>query len=186
MNAEPPAEAPPPKKKTSGLTILLAVIGGGFLLIVLVVGVVAWRVMASPKGRFIVGVMGETVRIVQKAQKAPGTRELRAMGCKSAMVLDLEDFERLMERFDAGSKQTGPAPFGEMVACGVQPWSTPPSCDEVAKTYVAAVGPRAKPFLTTVTKSGQQKAVCSALYEPDGTGSRAIDDPGAAALPGAE
>jgi hypothetical protein len=174
--------APPPRKKTSGLTILLAVIGGGFLLVVLVVGIVAWRVMSSPTGRLVVGAMGETIRIVQKAQKAPGTRELRAIGCKSAMVLDLDDFEKLMQRFDASTTRAEPPPFGSMVACGVQPWSTPPACDAVAKTYVGAVGPRPKPFLVTVTKSGQQKALCSSLYEGDGSTSREIDDPGASGI----
>lgn len=166
-----------PKAKTSGLTILLAVIGGGFLVIVAVLAIVAWRVMASPEGRAIVGVVGDTMKIVQKAQKAPGTRELRGAGCKTAMVLELEDLAKIVERFDAS--RPSESPFGSMVACGVQPWGSPPACDDLAKTYVGAVGPRPKPFLVSVTKSGQQKPLCSTLYDGEGARTQDFDDPAA-------
>lgn len=164
--SEPSATAP--KKKTSTLTILLAVIGGGALLMVLVVAVVAWRVMASPSGRAIVGVMGETMTIMKNAQKAKGTKELRGVGCKTAMVIDLDDFERITKKLDAGVQRQGPKPFGKMVSCAVSPWSTPPTCDAVATTYIAAADKLEDPFIVTVQRSGQ-KASCSELRAPDGT-----------------
>ena len=114
--------APPRKKKTSGLVLLLGVIGGGFLLITVALRLVVWRVMSTPGGQAIVGAVGESVRIMQKAQKAPGTKELRAMGCKTAMVLDMDELARLAQSFDGSRpKQPPTESMGSMVACGVQP-----------------------------------------------------------------
>ena len=160
---------PAKKGKTSTLTILLAVIGGGALLMVLVIGVVVWRVMASPGGRAIVGVMGETMTVMKNAQKAKGTKELRGIGCKTAMVLDLEDFERITQKLDAGAQRQGPKPFGKMVSCAVSPWSTPPTCEAVAATYLAAADKLEDPFVVSVSRSGQPKPACSELRAPDGT-----------------
>jgi hypothetical protein len=161
-------EGAPPKKKTSTLTIVLAIVGGGFVMMFLVAGIAIYFVLSSPKGRTIVGVMGEAVKISAKAQKAPGTKELRAMGCKQAMVMDFEDLTKIMGKLDAGPRSDQPPPFGEMVTCSVNPWGTPPACDEVATTYVNAVGPRPKPFIVVVQKAGNPKGQCTTRYAADG------------------
>lgn len=159
----------PPKKKRSTLTIVLSIIGGGLLLLAIVVGIGIYLVLSSPKGRAIVGVMGDAVKISAKAKKAPGTKELRAMGCKDAMVVDLADFAKMAEYFDAGAAfSSGEDGFGEMVVCSVNPWGTPPSCERVANTYVGAVGTRSKPFIVSVQQTGSKKA-CTGLYDGSAT-----------------
>jgi hypothetical protein len=181
----PPAPAPfpapgqggPAKKKTSTLTILLAVIGGGLLLFAVVFGIVAYKIMSSPEGRSVVGMIGETVRIARKAQSAPGTKELRALGCKSAMVMDADDFSKMAEAADPG-RPIKEAPFGTMVVCGGMPFGDPPGCDEVATTYVSAAGARERPFVVMVQKSGRSQPECSSLYAGDGSSLGALEAPG--------
>jgi hypothetical protein len=164
--SEPPA--PRPKKKTSTLTIVLAVIGGGLMLLFLGLGIAAYLLLSSPEGRAIAGVVGEAVKISSKAQKAPGTKELRAMGCKQAMVMDLDDLGKMMSFLDAGTPSGESAPFGEMVVCSVNPWGTPPKCEDIAARYVSTVGTRSKPFVVNVQQAGKGKAECTLLYDGDG------------------
>lgn len=156
----------PPKKKTSGLTILLIIIGGLLLVMGLVIGVVVYKVMSNPKGRAIVSLMGESIKLSQKAQKAPGTKELRASGCKQALVFDFQEIERLMHALEDASTSAQPSPYGEMVMCSLQPWDDAQlECDALAKTYVGAVGSRSRPFVLSVQRSGKSKPECSVLYE---------------------
>lgn len=180
--SEPPAgPAPPPagtsrapRKKTSTLTILLAVIGGGLLLVFAIGALVAYKVMSSPEGRTIVGAVGETMRVMRKAQSAPGTKELRKLGCNQPMAMDLEDLARITQTMDRPPPP--PGAFRTMVLCPVSLWSTPPSCEEVASTYVRAIGPSDRAFLVMVQQSGKQKPHCSALFDGAGVLTGAIDD----------
>lgn len=113
--------APPPRTKpTSGLTILLVLLGGSLLAVLLGLVVVAVLVWQNPQGRAIVGIVGETMRIMQKAHKAPGTKELRAMGCRQSMVLDMDELAQLVSQLDAGA-QPPPNAFGSMVICSAAP-----------------------------------------------------------------
>ena len=156
--------APPLKKKTSTFAIVLAFLGAGALLVMLVIGIGIYSVMSSEKGRAIVGMVGEGVKISAKAQKAPGTKELRARGCTQAMVMDMADLQRLLSFVDAGAPGgTGSDSFGEMVVCNVG--KNPLPCDSVASTYVGVVGSRPKSFVVTVQQSGHRGPVCSNLYD---------------------
>jgi len=162
--ANPPGRPTPQKKKTSTVTIVLAILGGGALLAVLVLGIVVYFVMSSEKGRAIVGMVGEGVTITANAQKAPGTKELRAMGCTQALVMNMADLEHLASFLDAGtSARRGPDRYGEMVVCNVG--STPLTCDRVAATYVGVVGTRPEPFMVNVQQGGNHGPLCSSLYD---------------------
>lgn len=164
----------PPKKKSSTFTILLVILGGGALLFLIAVGIGVYVVMSSPEGRGIVGLMGEAVKISAKAQKAPGTKELRAMGCQQAMVMDADDFVKMASHIDAGRPQ-GTPPFGEMVTCNAKMWGTAPTCEDVAVRYVGAVGARKRPFMVLVQQAG--KKGCSALFDEHAQRLRDLDAP---------
>jgi hypothetical protein len=157
---------PQPKKKTSTLTIVLVLVGSAFLVGLVGLGVIGFLVWRNPEGRKFVGVMGDTYRMMQKAQKAPGTKELRALGCQQAMVMDTDDFVQIARRLDAGP--TVPPVIGAIVVCAAKPWGTPPSCDDAAKTYLSGAGPRDRSFVVSVTQSGKSKPVCQALYDKSG------------------
>jgi hypothetical protein len=171
----------PPRKKTSTLTIVLAILGGGLLLFFVAVGVAIYALVSSPKGRAIVGVMGEAVKISARAQKAPGTAELRAMGCKQAMVMDIDDLGKMMAPLDAAPPPRQEALFGEMVVCSAGPFHTPPSCENVAATYVSAVGPRQKSFVVSVQRTGKRD--CTILYDSSGQKVRSLDPQATPSVP---
>jgi hypothetical protein len=182
VSAAPPPQVPP-KKKTSTLTIVLAVIGGGFVLVVLGIAVAAYAVWSNPEGRKFVGMLGESMKVMQKAQKAPGTKELRALGCGQAMALDLEDLERITRYIDSGGVPM-PSVIGRMVVCAAQPWDTPPSCDAVVGKYLGVVGKLDRPVLVSVTQSGKGKPLCQTIY--DGGGAKLEDSDSDLGLPPAE
>lgn len=178
-------EAPPKRKTSRGLWILLGVIGGGFALVCLVIAVGAYKVMSTPEGRKVVGIMGDAVRITQKAQNAPGTKELRKAGCQQALVMDLDDFARL-GGLDASVQD---AAYRAMVVCTVAPWGKAPDCGDLAKRYVVAVSPK-EPFALMTSKTGDSKPVCSGIYAANGERKSGLTNakppPGTVTVPASE
>lgn len=174
------------KKKRSTFAIVMAVLGIGFLLFVVVVAIAGYAFFTSKEGKQIAGVMGEAMKMSKKAQNAPGTKELRAKGCVQAMVMNLDDFANMAETLDAATPKGQDPGFGEMVICSVNPWGTPLPCDDIARSYVATVGPRPKPFFALSQQAGKSKPMCHVLYDAEGTRVRDFtDDPtgGPAPLP---
>lgn len=157
------------KKKRSTFAVVMAVFGGAFLLFVIVAGIGLYLFFTSDEGKKVAGVMGEAMKMSKRAQNAPGTKELRARGCKQAMVMSLDDFRGIADALDASVPEKEDPGFGEMVICSTNPWSEPPACDELARTYVGAVGPRNKPFFAMSQKAGRSRPTCNVLYDPAGT-----------------
>jgi hypothetical protein len=169
----PPGNPPPPaaKKGPSGCLVALMIVGGIVVLIGLVLGVVAYRFATSPDGKKIVSAVASGATLITKAQSAPGTAELRARGCKVAMVIDAADLEAIAEAFGDGG--TPRASDGErvQVQCAPGRGVAAPTCNEVASTYVAAVGRAAGPFAVSVGANGSAPT-CTARYLADGTPAR--------------
>lgn len=160
---------PPPKKSGArGLYILLAIVGGGALLVAIGVGIVFWRIWSDPEGRAKLGQVGEALRVASKAQSAPGTKELRKLGCGQALVMNMEDIAKIAVGTDASAEMKDEMPFGEMIMCAGQALGTPPSCADVVQTYVKAVGARPRNVLVTVTRGGSGGEVCSSVYDGKG------------------
>ncbi len=171
-----PQQAPPaPKKGSNGCLIALAIVGG---LVLLVVGVVAfgvYRFAGSKEGKAVFGVLGDMTKAMGEAQSAPGAAEVRALGCDQAMVMDMEKMGSLFEYLDAGTPNGA---FSTVVICQVGVLAKPPRCDDVAKTYVAAVKAPARGFAVNVNHSGS--GACSTLYDVHGT---KVRDLGAGSTP---
>jgi hypothetical protein len=168
----PPPGNPPPaaaKKGPSGCVVALAIVGGIVALIALLVGIVAYRFANSPDGKKIVSAVASGATLVAKAQNAPGTAELRARGCKLAMVLDTADLEAIAATLgDDGGAPKASSDERVVVQCAPARASAAPTCNEVASTYVAAVGRAAGPFAVSVGASGAAPT-CTGKYLADGT-----------------
>jgi hypothetical protein len=153
------------------MTVLYVVLGlVGFFAITTFIAV--WMFLHSETGRKIVSTVGKSVTIMQQASTAPGTPELRARGCSTAMVIP---FDRMMEVFreiapevDREIDRRALPGDGTMVFCQVVADETSaPACADVARTYAHAV-PQA-PERFGVTVQARNKQVCDGTYGRDGT-----------------
>jgi hypothetical protein len=167
MNA--PAPVAPKKKSGNGCVLALAIVGGLGLLAFIGIGVAVYVFAHSKEGKAVLGTIGDMTEIMSEAQNAPGTKEVRALGCDQAMAVDFEKMERVIsERFDAGGSKT--SAFSMMVICQVGVFDkSPPTCDAVARAYLSAAPEPARGFTVTVQRGNNSKqAVCSTLYDPKG------------------
>ena len=164
------------KKGMSGCMLVLLLLGGCFLLLMIVGGAFLWKVSRSPEGRRILEGIGEGKRAMEEGQKAPGMDEVRMLGCSSAVAFEYGDFAKVASRFgvDAGPKDPDRMPL--MVVCSPGLRGEAPSCHDIARTYVAAVGGRAKKFFAVQVNETAfgGKARCMEQYDADGTPRGAI------------
>jgi hypothetical protein len=183
MTAEQPPPPPPPphapkKNGARGLTILLGIVGGGLLLISLVVGVVIWRVWSDPEGNAKLRMIGRALELARHAKNAPGAKELRAAGCGEVLVLGLDEILRIAGE-DASVDVPGPK-LETTVVCVGKTLGTPPTCEDVAHTYVKAVKPRGL-TMVSVSRGGTGEQTCTGVYDEHGekTVAGVFDAPGA-------
>jgi hypothetical protein len=161
-------EEAPKKKGMSGCMIAVLVVGGVGLVLVLLTVVGLVKALSSPEGQKIARFVGDSAKMMQEAQKAPGTKELRAKGCMQAMVFDMERMADLVK--DLSPDAGGPPPGSEkvIITCNVGMMGTAPACDDLAKTYVEAVPTSSGSFRVTVQKQGGTHPECTALYDEKG------------------
>lgn len=153
----PPAPPPAPssltgqdRRKKGGAGCLIAL--GVLLALALAVGLTGYFVVRDSA---LVGFVGDALDATQKAERAPGTRELRELGCASARVIDLTDFARLAAKHfpeDAGSPLPAEGALPAVVVCEVGAGAPVPTCEQVAATYLRALGGMAPgPFSVSVS-----------------------------------
>ena len=167
----PPQQPPPQKKGMSGCMIAFIVVSVIGVLGAIVVGVVVYLVVTSNAGKTAIKLVGEGPELAQKGLNAPGTAELRALGCEQAMVLDMKDVGNMMnDVFDAGVGVGDGGASGLIVQCTLgRRSSTVVDCDTAAKTYVTAVGGTAKDeFVVTVQRQGDSHKLCESSYDTSG------------------
>jgi hypothetical protein len=168
MVQNPHYPRPQPKKSGNGCLIAMLVVGGIFVLGGIFVGIGIYQFASSKEGKQIISVVGEGAKVAAEAQTAPGTSELKKLGCKQPMVMSMERLMKIAQTFnDAGSGEVGD--LSVMVMCPVGLLDTPPGCDAVARTYVGAVPRPSASFAVTVSVQGKNQPHCSYLYAPDGT-----------------
>lgn len=110
--------------------------------------------------------IGGSVSIIKKATTAPGAAELRKLGCKEAMVLDLKELKGLMDQARIGPSE--PLPELLTVTCSIGSFSdSKPTCAEVSRTYLEAAGPR-EMFLVMVQRTNRDDPECTALFDASG------------------
>lgn len=163
-----PPQGPPPKKKgMSGCLLAFLIVLGLF---VLGGGITAFLIYRE-FGSFF-GAAHDAMLEVQKAQKAPGTKELRSLGCEEAMVVDGKKLlaigqrveDEVAKRQNRTAKKLEDKSIGVVVYCKNTIGETP-TCDKVASSYVGAVSPT-ESFVVSVMHLGDTE--CSATYSSDG------------------
>ena len=153
----------------SGCLIALAIVGGLILLGGLLAAFFVYRFVSSPDGQKIVSAVTSGAALASEAASAPGTKELRGIGCTNAAVFDAAKVEAIARTFgDAGAPEGLP---GERLAivCEVRRGGTAPTCDQVATTYLGAIGGRAAgPFQVTVGVANGGEPGCEERYSAEG------------------
>jgi hypothetical protein len=157
---------PAPKKSGHGCLIALGITGAVLLLLVILVGAVIHRAATSPEGRKVLGMVRDGARVVGESASAPGTKELRELGCDSALVMDLNAWLKVFAVDGGAPKATGQLEL--FVVCGAGVFKTPPTCEQVAQTYIRAVGTARGPFQAMVQRQGHNKPLCSVCYDQRG------------------
>src|SRR5262245_15256609 len=78
-----PQMGPPPKKKglSTGCWIVLAVVLGFIVIVGSIMAYIGYQVATNKDVQNVMGAIGDAAQIAADAQKAPGTNELRALGC---------------------------------------------------------------------------------------------------------
>jgi hypothetical protein len=150
--------------------IAIAIVAGVVLFGGLIVAVVVYRFVSSPDGKKIVSAVSSGAALLSEATSAPGTSELRALGCESALVIDAAKAQAIADSFtDAGTADLSSAqPLQVICVRGRGPSAPAPACDTIAATYVKAVGRAAAPFAVSMGARGKE-AECEASYAADGT-----------------
>ncbi|HEY3358823.1 MAG TPA: hypothetical protein VGQ83_36580 [Polyangia bacterium] len=157
---------PAPKKGASGCLVALGITGGVLLLIGLIGGWAIWRAASSPEGKKVFGLVREAGRVGIEATTAPGTAELRKLGCQQAMVMDLASLARTFAG-DAGVNLKD-EDTALMITCQVGFTGKAPSCAQVASTYVGAVGTAKGRFQVTVQQQLKPAPACTECFDPKG------------------
>ena len=164
----------PPKKSGNGCLWAVLIICGLGLVAVGVAGYVGYRAYkSSPELQAAV----EIAEIVLDSQDAEGTSELRKeAGCKTAYVMDMARLMKVSKVFDAGVEDAPENMPAVVVVCQVPVSAAGPTCDEVAKTYVDAVGTASGDFAAVVTKGdGGKNNACEMLYDKHGKSKGSFD-----------
>ncbi len=124
------------------------------------------------------GVFGE----MQTAMVAPGTKEMRELGCDQAMVIDMEKFAQFTEAFEeeAESEALDEELSGiTMVFCqyGSIFDTDGPVCDEVVRSYISGANPTTEEELAVMVQhSNAEEPECAAFYSAEGEYLRPFDE----------
>ena len=155
--------APRPEKKGLGGCMVAVIVGVGLLLTA--AGIIAWLIFWTPQGKQTVAFARASAEMMMRAAQAPGTSELKRSLCRaSALVLDLDEFHALRKMLDASQ---GPSRARLQVICVPENAEPVPSCSDVARAWLNAVG-SARGEFEVVVKAGGNKAECAELYSASG------------------
>jgi hypothetical protein len=163
----------PPKKKglSTGCIVALVAVLVFFGSIAAVVMFIGYRFSQDKDVQNVLGAIGEAATIMAEAQSAPGTSELRALGCEQAMAIDPAKMMKIADRLaDAGAPPSAAAPdVSRIVMCQVSAFSVAPTCDDAARAYVRGASPTGKFVLTVQKGSSGSNKHCSGVYSSSGT-----------------
>lgn len=177
MSGEPTSV---PKAPRWWLRILLGLLAF-FLLVTVAIGVSLYRWGNRPENQERWGAMSELIEAGLESATAPGTAELRALGCRSAVVMDgarlhvvADRLQRLSGDPDAGAAAKGPQTV--TLFCGVAKGQSL-GCEQVARAYAQAVPNSAAPYLVVVqVQQSREGPVCQGLYDRAGQRVEAVEE----------
>jgi len=162
------APAKPPKKGMSGCLLAFLIVGGLFL--VSAIGGGVWFYVSF---KDFVDATGDMMGVVVEARNAPGAKEVRDLGCKEAVAIDMAKLSKVAQRFeDAIAKREGREPkqlaldesAEYFVQCN-QPTGKV-TCEEVAKAFIEAVEPDGRIVASVSGRSGSKE--CTESFDKNG------------------
>jgi hypothetical protein len=145
--------------------IALAVSGAGGALgvvVLLVLGVLGARyLMSDPSAPAPAAGPDHGAQVASDGMHAPGTSELRKLGCDPAIVIDMAQLLG-----DAAAVRPGEPRY--MVSCDVTAGQAP-TCEQAAGVYFGAIHGAAMGNVSLrVSRSGASAPLCSRVYAPSG------------------
>ena len=131
----------------------------------------------SPTGRRITGAIFEFGGSAIDAMNAPGTDELRAIGCDPVMVWTvgelMDSVGGVVEDARVDWSETSATPDTVLVQCRVRvPLVGNPTCEDVARTFGSSGAAPAR-FVVMHQRPGRER--CGGYYAPDGTRLGGVD-----------
>ncbi len=179
--------ARPKKRGNKGCLIAALIVLGLFFLCIVAVGVVIYRASQDPEVRKAWAAAQEGMQAVMEATNAPGTDEMRALGCNQAMVIDTARLNKVAGALEDEPSE-GEAPvdateppevFGPspMLMCQLRR-RTELTCEELVKAYVAAAPEAEEKMKVQIIEQGlgNNKVRCSGVYGRDGQFIEPLDD----------
>jgi hypothetical protein len=119
---------------------------------------------------------------IQAAMVAPGTDEMRALGCTEAMALDMKKFEAFIDAFEndgESAEKKDPLLKTTMVFCKKDSALTPegPECDDLVAAYISGAQPSEEDELAVVVQGqNSQSRYCGAVYSGTGEYLRELEE----------
>jgi len=146
-----------------GLAGLAALGGGGAIVLIglVVVGLRALSPAEAPAAKASGSAQGSGAQATKEGMHARGTDELRAIGCATALVMDMQHVLG-----DAAVREGDPR---FIVSCDVPAGAAAPTCERAAGTYFAALGNAGVADVNIrVSHPASLRPICSRLYAPSG------------------
>lgn len=163
---------PPPKKPIPTWVIVLGTLATCLAFAVFVGGLFAWRTWRSislADRTEVKGVADESWR----AGGAPGAAEVHQLGCLTSVV-DIPTMPSLASEYAMGPLDGTPQPLDVDVVVECVAYDEPPTCDEVATTYVDAV--RVEEPFRVVVQNPRHAVLCNSKFDSDGVKLAALGD----------
>ena len=157
------AIAPEPEKK--GLSGCMIAVIVGVVLLAAIIGAIAWFMLRTSEGKQTIEFARASAQMMMRAAQAPGTSELKNTLCKkAALVLDIDEYHRIQKMLQAPQ---GASRAHLQVNCDPGDANPVPSCGDVARTWLKAVGHTDGDFEVAV-KLGGTKVHCAEVYSATG------------------
>lgn len=173
---EPPVHQPEKRRARRGCLVVLGVLAALAVVAALAIAFFAWRFLRTPDGKRLLAGVEAAQAAAAEGLVAPGTEELRALGCQQAIVTNTERIAVAISGTEGRSSRS-PTDLTLVVVCSASLLGGAPSCDDVARTYVAALGGRAAgPFAVVV--NGLGGARCQDVYDATGAKRASTSPPG--------
>ena len=169
----------PKGQKNQGCLIAVLIVIGLLILCVVVAGVAIYRLSQDPEYQKVFTAMSEGVSVYVEARSAPGTDEMRALGCRQAMVVDLKRLASLIN--EAKDDEEEPIEIGDAVSpflyCSVG-WRSELTCEQLIAAYVKAVPTAPEKMLVqiAVEQLSGGEARCAGTYSRTGELIAPLDD----------
>ena len=166
---------------TKTVVLILSIVGGAGVLAI-IAAIVFY--LNCEECQDALNIAGEGASMMIEASKAPGTQQMRELGCANAMVMDMDRFMgKIADTLDDGARdsqfnqelrealQADTHEQGLIVSCEVSSFKplNGPQCADVMRAYVTGAGEQAADTAHVVVMgSFATTAFCEGIYDRAG------------------